>query len=99
VKKVIVSLVLGLGLLSGSRSAFAEQTRAPEPRWQLELQSGAISSPLDLGLWLSRRLTEGLAVPVPPVPMPPPNQGPIRGTNPISPNEVCNPERSHCPTG
>ncbi len=98
-KKVVVSTVLGIALIAACPVARAEQSRGVEPRWGLRSERSATSSPLDLAHWLARRLNEGMAFLVPLPPAPSPNPAPIVGPTPNEGDEVCSPERSHCPTG
>jgi hypothetical protein len=101
VKKVIAAVILGIALLAASGVAKAEESRAAEPRWGIRPHRTSASSPLDLALWLARRLSEGMAVPVPLPPIPAPKSAPVTGP---MPNEgggdaICPPERVHCPVG
>lgn len=97
-KKVATFLVLGIALLSEGRPASAEQNRGKDARPQFGQQS-AQPVPLDFARWLARRLNEGPLAPFPLDPSPKTAPLPFPGANPVAPNEVCNPERSHCPTG
>lgn len=98
-KKVVVSIVLGVALIATCPVARAEQNSHAEPRWGLRSERSALSSPLDLARWLARRLNEGMAVPVLLPPVPPANSAPVTGPTPNDGDEVCSPERTHCPTG
>jgi hypothetical protein len=101
VKKTLALVVLGVALLAASGVANAEPGRAAEPRWGIRPDRTAPPSPLDLARWLARRLAEAAGdsnlVPF----APPSNPLPLSGTGPapVNPDEVCIPERSHCPLG
>jgi hypothetical protein len=98
VKKVVVTIVLGCALLATSGIANAEQNRNAEPRWGIRPERSSASSPLDFARWLARRLSEGMAVPVP-LPVPSPKSAPVTDPGPNETDEVCVPERGHCPMG
>lgn len=100
-KKTLSSVVLGAALLGVSGLANAEQQRPAEPRWGIRPERGSSPSALDLARWLARRLLEtaGGAVPVPLAPNPAPLPSPGTSPAPVSPDEVCVPERTHCPMG
>jgi hypothetical protein len=98
VKKVVVTIVLGCALLGTGGIANAEQSRDAEPRWGIRSERSSASSPLDFARWLARRLSEGMAVPVPTPVVPAPKAAPA----PDGPNDgelICPPERAHCPVG
>lgn len=98
-KKTVVSIVLGFALLAACPVSGAEQNRALEPRWGLRPQRSTPSSPLDLARWLARRLSEGMGILPSVSPAPSPEPSPVTPLPPVNTNEVCDPERSHCPTG
>lgn len=100
-KKTLASVVLGAALLSVSGLANAEQQPSAESRWGIRSERGSAPSALDLARWLARRLLEtagdSILVPLAPPPLPLPSPGP--GPDPDFPDEVCVPERTHCPMG
>ena len=98
-KKVVVTIVLGFALLATSGVANAEQSRDAGPRWGIRPERSSASSPLDFARWLARRLSEGMAVPVPLPVVPTPKSAPAPDTSPNETDEVCVPERGHCPVG
>lgn len=98
-KKVVVTIVLGCALLATSGIANAEQSRATEPRWGIRPEGSSPSSPLDFARWLARRLSEGMAIPMPLPVVPTPKSAPAPDADPNETDEVCVPERGHCPVG
>ena len=94
-KKVLVSVALGFALLAPGQPARCEERRpsAPRPRTRVERPS-----PIDFARSFALRLFEASKVPQgllaepapPPVPQPEPDD---------DSNEVCTPERVHCPIG
>lgn len=98
-KKVVVTVILGCALLAASGIANAEQNRDNEPRWGIRSETTSPSLPLDFARWLARRLNEGLALPVPLPVMPAPKSSPVTEPSPHDGDEVCVPERGHCPMG
>ncbi len=98
-KKVVVTIVLGCALLATSGIANAEQSRDTGPRWGIRPEGSSASSPLDFARWLARRLSEGMAVPVPLPVVPAPKSAPAPDGGPNETDEVCVPERGHCPMG
>jgi len=100
VKKSLASIVLGVALLAVAGVANADQRRPEEPRWGIRPERASNPSPLDLARWLARRLLETAAtVPVPIAPSADPY--PVPGTDPapVGTDEICVPERGHCPIG
>ena len=100
-KKVVVSTLLGLALLTTGQVANAEKPERTEQRLGFGRERGAASSPLDLARWLARRLNEEMAVPVPLFPVPTPRMAPVTGPTPNDGEgeQVCPFDRVHCPTG
>lgn len=100
-KKTLFSIVLGVALLAASGVAFADQNRPAEPRWGIRPERSAPVSPLDLARWLARRLTDVVSVPFPTpwAPSPSPTSAPVTAPAPNDGDEVCVPERGHCPVG
>lgn len=100
-KKTLALVVLGATLLAASGVANAEPRKAVEPRWGIRPDRTATPSPLDLARWLARRLAEtaGDSIPVPFAPPSYPLPSPGTGPAPVTADEVCIPERSHCPVG
>ena len=104
-KKIFVSIVLGIALFTANGSAFADQGRSSEPRWGIRSDRRAAPSPLDLARWLARHLAGAVSVPLPapwePTLEPSLAPAPAPGTIPAPSdlNEVCVPERGHCPVG
>ncbi|MCL4809224.1 MAG: hypothetical protein KJ062_15770 [Thermoanaerobaculia bacterium] len=98
-KKVVVTIVLGCALLATSGIANAEQSRHAEPGWGIRPERTSASSPLDFARWLARRLSEGMAVPMPLPVVPTPKSAPAPDAGPNETDEVCVPERGHCPVG
>lgn len=100
-KKTLASVVLGAVLLGVSGIANAEQQPSAESRWGIRAERGSAPSPLDLARWLARRLlaSAGESIPLPfaqpPAPLPSPGTAPA----PVNTDEVCIPERQHCPVG
>ena len=98
-KKVVVIAVLGCALLATSGGANAEQGREVERQWGLRPERSSASSPLDFARWLARRLNEGMSIPVPLPVVPGPKSAPVNDPGPNDGDEVCPPERIHCPVG
>lgn len=98
-KKVVVAIVLGCALLATGGIANAEQSRTAEPRWGIRPEGGSASSPLDFARWLARRLSEGMAVPVPLPVVPTPKSAPAPDAGANDGEVICPPERAHCPVG
>lgn len=98
-KNVVATVVLGSALLVPSATAYAEQTREAEPRWSIRPERSSASSPLDFARWLARRLNEGMAIPVPLPVVPGPKSAPVTDPGPNEGDELCVPERGHCPMG
>lgn len=96
-KRVFVYVVLGVALLATGRSAAAEHDRGREPRWSISPQKRPVVTPLDLARWLARRLDAGMTIPLPVPSIPPPPVPPPGGDGPDVGDEVCTPERVHCP--
>lgn len=97
-KKTLTSIILGIALLLVSRPACAESSRPAEPRWSIRPEGRPGVSPLDLARWLARRLLEVTETPgSTPIPQPVPATG--GDSAPLTPDEVCVPERRHCPLG
>lgn len=94
-KKSIPSFVLGIALLVTSAAVVAEEPREAEPRWGIRPES-SVTSPIDLARWLARRLL-GVDEPTPVTPVSPSWPAPGKAPAPAAPNEVCIPERVHCP--
>jgi len=99
VKKVVATVVLGCALLATSGIANAEQNRETEPRWGIRPEKSSASSPLDFARWLARRLTEGMAIPVPLPVAPGPTSAPITEPTPNDGEVICPPDRAQCPMG
>lgn len=100
VKKTLVSVILGIALLTASGTAYAEQQqRAAEPRWGIRPNRAPESSALDLARWLACHLLEAIVSPATaPAPSLPPSDPEIPPV-PLDPDGVCSPERVHCPVG
>ena len=98
-KKVVVSIVLGLALLFATRMASAEPGRGAEPRWAIRPERTAPPSPLDFAVWLARRLNETILLPVPATLVPTPESAPSTEPGPTEGEIVCPPDRVHCPVG
>lgn len=98
-KKVVATVILGCALLATSGIANAEQSRKAEPSWGVLPERSAAFSPLDFARWLARRLNEGMAIPVPLPVVPGPKSAPVTSPGPNDGDEVCVPERGHCPVG
>lgn len=98
-KKVVTTAILGCALLTTSGIANADQSREAEPSWGIRLEKGSASSPLDFARWLARRLNEGMAIPVPLPVVPGPKSAPVTEPAPNDGDEICVPERGHCPVG
>ncbi len=98
-KKVIATVVLGIALLAASGIANAEQSRDNEPHWGIRPERSSASSPLDFARWLARRLSWGMTVPVPLPTVPSPYSAPVPDPGSKEADEVCVPERGHCPMG
>jgi len=99
VKKVVATVILGCALLATSGSANAGQSREAEPGWGIRPERSSASSPLDFARWLARRLNEGMAIPVPLPVVPGPKSAPVTDPGPNEGDELCVPERGHCPVG
>lgn len=98
-KKVVATVVLGAALLSTSGIANAETRQEVDPRWGIRPERSSAFSPVDFARWLARRLNEGMAIPVPLPAVPGPKSAPVTDPGPNDGDEVCVPERGHCPMG
>ncbi len=96
-KRTLLSFVLGGALLATSGVGLADAPRPTEPRWGIRPERTAPASALDLARWMARLLIKAVGVPLPE----PSDPESAPGTTP-TPNdgdEVCPPERVHCPMG
>ncbi len=100
-KKSLVSVALGIALLTASGVASAAPRRSAEPHWGIRPERTSAPSSLDLARWLARRLLESASL-IAPVPVVlPEDPQPTGETEPatVGPDSVCVPERGHCPVG
>lgn len=100
-KKSLVSVVLGIALLTASGVASAAPRRSAEPHWGIRPERTSAPSSLDLARWLARRLLETALLTIPAPVVPPEDPQPTGETEPatVGPDSVCVPERGHCPVG
>lgn len=94
-KKVLVSVTLGIALLAPGHPARCEESRpaAPRPRVRVERPSR-----IDFARSFALRLFEASKVPQGLLPLPAPPPVPLPEPDDDS-NEACTPERVHCPIG
>ena len=99
-KKITAGTILGAALLAAGGTAYAEQNRPAEQRWEVRQGQNSDSIRLDLARWLARRLNEGNAIPLPVPPAASPKSAPVTGPMPHDDGDaICPPERVHCPMG
>ncbi len=98
--KTLASINLGAALFAPSGAVKAETNRPAEARWGIRSERTSAPTILDLARWFARRLDEsvGLTISGPPLPAPDPGTDPTPPP-PVVPDEACNPERVHYPTG
>jgi len=97
VKRTLLSFVLGGALFVMSGTALADSPRQAEPRWGIRPGRTAPVSPLDLARWMTRLVIEAVGgyLPEPSDP----TSVPVTTPTPSDGDEVCPPERVHCPMG
>ena len=96
-RKNLGSIILAGALLASSGNALAATPRQAAPRWGIRPERSAPLSPLDLARWMARQLIEVVGIPEPEPIDPESGQG--TEPPPVSPDNVCPPERVHCPVG
>jgi len=95
VKKVLACTSLGIALLAARSAASAVEPRHTDPRSRVHLERPL---PLNLARAFAMRMFEEMTVPNPPTPEP--SKRPATNPRPAGDSDdICNPERVHCPIG
>ncbi len=97
-KKVLISLTLGIALLGPGQMARCDESRPTDDRPRIRRSRVERPSPIDFARRFALRLFEASNVPdaLPSQPAPAPEPPPVLDDHA---NEVCTPERVHCPIG
>lgn len=97
-KKVLIPLTLGIALLGPGQMARCDEGRPTDDRPRVRRLRAERPSPIEFARRFALRLFEASNVPnaLPSEPAPAPEPRPVPD---YDANEVCTPERVHCPIG